>query len=187
MIYIVCCWHILDCLTSARHNMFTRTRSFLVQETYIRCSFAHSYLHALQTTTDSRLFKDEYIPANSRSLAVHLTISCYWLRCSGLMQFSQLCCVHRVLLIAWGHLNLLETGEIILTFSVWCFKCQVPAVAGALFKLNTHCKAVFSLWDENDVHLVGQLCSFCLLTVNLLMPNDDYSGRTTLLTSKHFI
>jgi len=45
----------------------------------------------------------------------------------------------------------------ILTFCVWPFKCQVPAVAKALFNLNAHYGTTFSLLDKEYVHLMG-LC-----------------------------
>jgi hypothetical protein len=44
----------------------------------------------------------------------------------------------------------------LLTFSVWPIKCQVSAVAIALFNLNAQCKTMFSLLEKKDVHLTGQ-------------------------------
>jgi uncharacterized membrane protein YfbV (UPF0208 family) len=41
-----------------------------------------------------------------------------------------------------------------LTSSIQLFKCQVPAVAGALFNLNAYCWAAFSCLDENIVCLM---------------------------------
>lgn len=43
---------------------------------------------------------------------------------------------------------------VVLTFSVCPFKCQVSDVAGALFCLNPHCITMFSLSDEDHVHLM---------------------------------
>ena len=45
-----------------------------------------------------------------------------------------------------------------LTFSIWPFKCQFSAAAGALINLNAHCGAVFCCSDEKNVHLMGQYC-----------------------------
>jgi hypothetical protein len=39
----------------------------------------------------------------------------------------------------------------ILTFNIWPFKCQISAVAGALFNLNAHSGTIFSLSDKKDI------------------------------------
>jgi hypothetical protein len=31
-------------------------------------------------------------------------------------------------------------------------------LAGALFNLNAHCRTAFSLWDEKNIHSLGQHC-----------------------------
>jgi len=38
---------------------------------------------------------------------------------------------------------------------MWPHKSHNSGVAGALFNLNAHCRIVFSLPDEKDVHLMG--------------------------------
>lgn len=48
----------------------------------------------------------------------------------------------------------------VLSLSVLPCKCQVSAVAGALFGLNVHCEIVFSCSDEQDVHLMAEGCPF---------------------------
>jgi hypothetical protein len=50
-------------------------------------------------------------------------------------------------------------------FRVRLFKCHVSVAAGALFNLNAHCKAMFSLSDEKNVHLMGQCCPIYKLKV----------------------
>jgi hypothetical protein len=47
-----------------------------------------------------------------------------------------------------------EVGTI-LTFKVWPFTCQVYTVATALFRVNDHCGALFSLPDKDYEHLMG--------------------------------
>lgn len=46
-------------------------------------------------------------------------------------------------------------------------KLHIPGVAGALFNLTTHCRTAFSLWDEKNIHSLGQHCPTCLLKVEL--------------------
>lgn len=53
-----------------------------------------------------------------------------------------------------------------LTYSKWPFKYHVSAVARAMFSLNTHCGTMFSLLDENDIHLMVQCLPICPLKVN---------------------
>jgi hypothetical protein len=44
-----------------------------------------------------------------------------------------------------------------LTYSVWPVKCQDSAAAQALFNLNSHCTAVFSPSDSEDVPLMDSV------------------------------
>ena len=46
-------------------------------------------------------------------------------------------------------------------------KPHIPGVAGALFNLNAHCRTAFSLWDEKNIHSLGQHCPTCPLKVKL--------------------
>jgi hypothetical protein len=50
---------------------------------------------------------------------------------------------------------------------IWLFKSQVSAAAGALLNSYVQYSTAFSLLDEKDVKLMGQLHSFRALSVTI--------------------
>jgi hypothetical protein len=53
-------------------------------------------------------------------------------------------------------ISVFTDGKEGLTFNAQPFKRQVSAVVRALFTLNPHCGKVFSLLNDNGIHLMGQ-------------------------------
>jgi len=54
-----------------------------------------------------------------------------------------------------------KTVIVMLTFSIWHFKCQVSAMTTALYNLNAHCLASFLFfWDEKDLQFWDNVVLF---------------------------
>jgi hypothetical protein len=93
---------------------------------------------------------------------IHTT--CYW----DIFILNKLYLFHAQIMVYKRSLSELVLGPFLtschwnitlnVTFTVWPFKCQVHAVAGALFSLNAHCRAMVSFLDEKDVHIIWQHC-----------------------------
>jgi len=54
-----------------------------------------------------------------------------------------------------------------INFRIHPLKPHISAVPGTLFNLNAHCSTALSLWDEKNMHSLGQHCPTCPLKVEL--------------------